>query len=865
VTDEVAPALVEALRDRYLLERELGRGGMATVYLARDIRHDRPVALKLLRPDLSAILGSERFLREIQLTAKLQHPHILTLIDSGSVSAPGGTGGFLYYVLPYVEGESLRARLQREGQLSIAETFGIARGVAAALEYAHAHGVIHRDIKPENILLHAGEAMVADFGIALAASSAGRERLTETGLSLGTPAYMSPEQATAEPRLDARSDQYSLACVVYEMLAGEPPYTGPTAQAIIAKRLSEPIPHLSAVRQVPPGLEEAITRALARVPSDRFATIGEFAAALERPSAPIRPRRRWVAAALGAVLLLGLAALATKWRSSPPGPTAHRQVTFTGRASAPALSPDHRWLAYVNGPDLLVQDLASQAPPVAVVSQTLSGNIEVPLVRWSPDGSRLFYMAADSETWAIHSVDRQGGAPRRLAAALTFDLTRAGDAVYATRFEDTVFVLDPKTGAQRRAFSVRSVATSVYSLAVSPDERWLAFIGVKGSVTVLGLCRTDGSQARQVVEDVPRLGSLGWNTTGDAIYYLRDLGNGANISAAGDLMRLRIATLNGEPKGEPRVMLGGAYVQEFSLSADGLQLAYTKAPPQQKLWTMTFDGSPSHPTVQARELSTGTSIYGTPDISLDGKWVAFARNDGGAGNLYVTSFERYEPRPLVISPGDEWSPRWSPSGREIVFAGRDAQSRGILVADVATGQVRRVSRDGLAPLGVIAWMPSGREVVFPLDLGEHYAIHNVATGQVDTLTASPEVVSYHLTVPSPDGRLILVNTYTYAPFRRDLWAVERSGRPWKRYGIFKHFLTPLLWTTDGWIYFLSEGAALSRVRAEGGPASQLAILPQPCSFWQTALSRDARRLVCTVSHTEPDVWVVENFDPESRQ
>ena len=179
-------------------------------------------------------------------------------------------------------------------------------------------------------------------------------------------------------------------------------------------------------------------------------------------------------------------------------------MTFTGRASAPALSPDHRWLAYVSGPDLLVQELASQAPPVAVVSQTLSGNIEVPLVRWSPDGSRLFYVAADSESWAVESVDRQGGAPRRLASALTFDLTRAGDAIYATRFEDTVFVFDPKTGARRRAFSVGPVATSVYSLAVSPDERWLSFIGVKGSVTVLGLCRTDGSQARLVVEDVPR-------------------------------------------------------------------------------------------------------------------------------------------------------------------------------------------------------------------------------------------------------------------------------------------------------------------------------------------------------------------------
>ena len=230
-----ASELADALRDRYLIERELGRGGMATVYLARDLKHDRLVALKVLHPELAATLGPERFLREVQLTARLQHPHILSVHDSGEAA------GRLWYTMPFVEGESLRDRLNRERQLSLDEALQIGRDVLAALAYAHSRGVIHRDIKPENILLEAGEAVVADFGIARAISAAGAEHLTQTGMAVGTPAYMSPEQAAAGTALDGRSDLYSVGCVLYEILAGEPPYTGPTPQAVIAKRFLEPV------------------------------------------------------------------------------------------------------------------------------------------------------------------------------------------------------------------------------------------------------------------------------------------------------------------------------------------------------------------------------------------------------------------------------------------------------------------------------------------------------------------------------------------------------------------------------------------------------------------------------------------------
>jgi tetratricopeptide (TPR) repeat protein len=302
----VAPsALTDALHDRFTFERELGRGGMGLVWLARDLRHNRQVAVKVIRPELASVLGAERFAREIQLAAQLQHPNIVPVYESGECQ------GTLYYVMPYVEGESLRAQLRREAQLPLDDALRIAREVADALAYAHAHGVVHRDIKPENILLAGGHALVVDFGIARAITAAGTDRLTETGLVIGTPAYMSPEQSSGSPALDGRSDLYSLACVVYEMLAGEPPYTGPSSQAIIAKRLTEPVPHLRTVREgIPEGVEQAITRALAKVPADRYLTARAFSAALERtigaPSARTTrvariarvPRRIWILTAL---------------------------------------------------------------------------------------------------------------------------------------------------------------------------------------------------------------------------------------------------------------------------------------------------------------------------------------------------------------------------------------------------------------------------------------------------------------------------------------------------------------------------------------------------------------------------------------
>ncbi|MDH4131615.1 MAG: serine/threonine protein kinase, partial [Gemmatimonadota bacterium] len=414
---DVLPRLTEALADRYRIERELGQGGMATVYLAQDIRHNRRVAVKVLRPELAAVIGAERFLSEITTTANLQHPHILPLFDSGEAD------GFLFYVMPYVEGETVRDRISREKQLPVADAVRITIEVASALDYAHRQGVIHRDIKPENILLHDGSALVADFGIALAVSTAGT-RMTETGMSLGTPHYMSPEQAMGEREITATSDVYALGCVLYEMLVGEPPFTGPTAQAIIARVVTEEPRSLIIQRKtIPENIEAAVEQALQKLPADRFTSAAEFAAALQgqgtasmtraRPRGPAAQLpRRFIPVPLVAAsgLLLAAVGLAAGWvlwhQQSPRFPpvvsrfaqpltdsvayfeTLADQVVYARDGSVfayttqagimlryadrvepvpapgarrgvlPFFSPDSRWLGYSEGPRVMKVPLA---------------------------------------------------------------------------------------------------------------------------------------------------------------------------------------------------------------------------------------------------------------------------------------------------------------------------------------------------------------------------------------------------------------------------------------------------------------------------------------------------------------------------
>jgi serine/threonine-protein kinase len=400
----------------YMVERELGSGGMATVYLGHDKKHDRKVAIKVLHAELAAVLGADRFLQEIRVTANLQHPHILGLIDSGIIGENASElRGRPYYVMPFVKGESLRQRLDKERQLPVSDAVRIATEVASALDYAHRQGVIHRDIKPENVLLHDGSAIVADFGIALAVTEAGGARMTQTGLSLGTPSYMSPEQAMGERTISARSDIYSLGAVTYEMLSGEPPFTGPTVQAIVARVMTEqPRPLTAQRRNVPPHVEAAVARALEKIPADRFATAHEFSQALNDPSFAFTNRARSGAASgltasrdkrtlvgVSALAgLLGAAAIAGWWKATHPPPGDPMRFALTlekneNLVNQPglsfAVSPDGRTLAYIastgTGRFIHVRKLGEAR------GHAIAGTDGAYDIRFSPDGRSIAFYA----------------------------------------------------------------------------------------------------------------------------------------------------------------------------------------------------------------------------------------------------------------------------------------------------------------------------------------------------------------------------------------------------------------------------------------------------------------------------------------
>jgi eukaryotic-like serine/threonine-protein kinase len=665
--------LVEALAGRYRIERELGAGGMATVYLAEDVKHSRRVAIKVLKPELAAVIGADRFLTEIKTTANLQHPHILPLFDSGEADT------YLFYVMPFIEGESLRDRLDRDKQLGVDEAVRIAKDVADALDYAHRHGVIHRDIKPANILLHDGRPLVADFGIALAISAAGGGRMTETGLSLGTPHYMSPEQASAERDLSARSDVYSLGCVLYEMLAGEPPHTGPNPAAILMRILTENPRTLSEIRPtVPLHVAGAVAKAVEKLPADRFQTAKQFRDALEDPAFRFSHTTGATPAVVGvgtgslrsrgwdrrSTILAGTSvvlAASTLWFalqkpatvSESEGIISFQLADSVPSALTPAAGPDG-WLAYAYRDSLYLR------PPGALRASSVAGvSVAENQLSFSPDGEWIAYTEQTGDAMMVRKVPTRGGNPVTLA--------------------------------------------TVKGLALGPywaDDGWIYMTAGPGTWALVRMSENGGA-LDTLLQTGPRIPFRFSKVSGRPVLFFGSFNlNGADPHLFAIDLNSRDTTR----------LIPGGYWPEWSATG---HLLYARN--EGSLFAVPVDpdgvrltGSPV-PVLDSLAESLPNGRY---DLGPGGTLIYVAGRttqnnaEGSAYSLRLDSIAGGSER-IPLPPSDHWDAKFSPDGRQLAYIRNDH----LWVYDLDLGTHTQLTKEGSRRHNP-AWSPDGTRIVF---------------------------------------------------------------------------------------------------------------------------------------------------------
>ena len=829
--------LGSALADRYTIARELGAGGMATVYLAHDLKHDRDVAIKVLHPDLGAALGGERFLSEIKTTAKLQHPHILPLLDSGEAD------GLLYYVMPVVGGETLRAYLERVQQLPIPEAVRITREVASALDYAHRQNVIHRDIKPENILLHDGSALVADFGIALAVQSAGGQRMTQTGLSLGTPQYMSPEQAMGEKHIDARADVYALGAMAYEMLTGDAPFTGTTVQAIVAKVLTAEPERPSLVRKtIPPHVEAAVLTALAKLPADRFATAAEFGAALgntgyEATLSSVRPRAaasrsdRRLLAALSVVALMAIGIGAWGWMRRAPsasvlryemqlpavmrgvaaedplplpspdgsfmifaGPRAGRvagaQLWMKRRESRSAipipgtvdaqsytLSPDGAWIAFVNGEKLVKVPVAGGVP-VTLVSEGANGAFGM---AWLDDGT-IVYTQGAARMPALAKVSANGGAS---AVVWKSDTSRA-------------MVLGPVGRTHSVLFSQCSILNTVGCAIAAID-----LTSKKSSIVVPGAtCARYAESGQLVYAQDGRLKAVGFDP--------------------GSL------TVRGQPSELVDSVSRGALPFELSRSGTLVLRVDDGAgeDPFEMVWVDRSGRVAPVDTSWKFDVSHYAADHGWA-LSPDGSRLAIGLYSGGADQIWIKQLPHGPLSRVSTDPAPQVRPHWSRDGHAVNF----------LLLHLLGGLYQHRA-DGLGPDSALLKGGMDEGIVSPD--GAWIIVRGGSKGSVqggrditgvrvggDTARVPVIVTQFdeEAIALSPDGKWIAYQS-------DESGRTEVFVRSFPNTGVFKHQVsngggTAPLWSRDGReLFFVSAGSEMMTARVTAGsPLSVAAPVP----------------------------------------
>jgi serine/threonine protein kinase/Tol biopolymer transport system component len=709
-----------ALADRYRIERELGAGGMATVYLAHDLKHDRKVAIKVLKPELAAVLGADRFLVEIKTTAALQHPHILPLFDSGEID------GLLYYVMPYVEGETIRAKLDRETQFGVDEAVHIAREIGDALDYAHRRGVIHRDIKPENILLHDGRAMVMDFGIALAVSAAAGGRMTETGLSLGTPHYMSPEQATAEKDITPRSDVYSLGAVIYEMLTGDPPHTGASAQQVIMKIITEPAEPVTKYRKsVPPNVAAAVAKALEKLPADRFESAKAFGDALSTPgfsyqtpsqsgsssaTGSRKPNRFVIASSVVTVAALAFAAWSLTRSFKTPVPVSLDLDLAAARVSGQdvTISPDGSMLAYSgaieNGRSAIFLRHLNGGAEFAMLPGTEGGSYPT----FSPDNAQIAFRRDDGVLLKMSVV---GGGTSTIATTINgYQLHWGAPNLIAFTGPLGAWVV-PSTGGTPK--SLRRLGGR--RLFVLPDASGV--LGVSGGDVALYDLRTDS---------VSILVRNGRHPVYVAGYLLFDDDQGGLAAVRFDLRRQRVI---GSPERVLDHVAYNAAARGYSVSNTGTLVWHVGAAATgaqsggaSRLVVSDFNG-------RSDTLQIPASRPNLPRFSPSGSVIAYISPSDNPNRADIFTYDlATKTNTQITFSGNNASPIWSPDGSRILYTGADS-------AGLGSGRLHIKAAD---------------------NSGADELLEGVPPGATPTAWPRDDLILYSVSTPTEQGRIMMV-------------------------------------------------------------------------------------------------------------
>ncbi|HEX6573525.1 MAG TPA: protein kinase [Gemmatimonadaceae bacterium] len=884
MTSDLQNQLQEILGSSYRIDRELGGAGMSRVFVATEIELGRQVVVKVLPPDLAAGINVDRFRREIQLAARLQHPHIVPLL------AAGAKGSLLYYTMPFIAGENLRTRLTKRGELPVQEATKILREVADALSYAHEQGVVHRDIKPENILISGNHALVLDFGVSKALSSSTSETstegptLTSLGIALGTPAYMAPEQAAADPNVDARADIYAVGIVGYELLSGRTPFAGLNQQQTLAAHITtEPTPVAQHRPQIPPGLASVIMRCIEKRASDRFQNADDLYAALEPYSVtsgstapttavpavrkPFRwtPQRIAVAAGIAGVVVMGFIASTFAFRNNSPayvvGDT--KQVTnFETLEVQPSVSPDGRTVAYAAGaPNGFFRIYVRQMSGGRAIPLTDS-TIDAEWPRWSPDGSRIVYLSGPENR--TYSVPAFGGVATALGDTmhlLTCAWSNAGDRMACSNNFQRGIIITDANGRSPKLIPQTVGNDGASAPAWSADDKLIAF--VRGNPLYLGggsigniapssiwVARADGSDPVRVTESAHLNTSPVWTPDGSLLFVSSLKGNrDIYLLGIGDDLKAR---------GEPVRLTTGLNAHTIALDKTGTKVVYSVFTPSSNIYTVPVDGGPM------RRVTSGTQTIENVNVSPDGKWLAYDSNLNGNQDIYKVPVAGGEPEQLTHNGADNFYPTWSPDGSQIAFHSLVNGNRDVFVMDASGGnltQVTKAKREELGP----SWINNGNAIFFAVYPDSTFMVEKTKSGW-----GTPRFIGT-LQFGNSNGQIAVAG------------AAEKTVCPTCPGGVYtfdgsrvapRYLPTPEIrkvFSYPGGIAVSPTGAAYAsigekdgsqsiwRLPMNGMPEKRLLRLPDPAQqlFRTMQITADAKNLYFVIGDVRSDIWVMD--------